>query len=209
MNDVAAVSEGIGSVFATRLDGLQGKGLANAAAALSSELNSRLERRGDLVDERIRRYEKAFEAAGHRCPLGPQLRGVRRTGLPGKLPLVDALLFHELTHGVLMGVQDAGPIEGGLVFSAARAGDGYRGMRGPVTCSAGEPVLRDDRGIIASVFQGPDARTHLTRRTTDVVLLAFGIGDVAPSEVSEGFEALEAFLAPFAAEPPARLIEAT
>jgi DNA/RNA-binding domain of Phe-tRNA-synthetase-like protein len=136
-------------------------------------LAARLVADGARIDERVERFDGFFRQRGHRCPLPHQLRKTRTQGLPRIDPLVDALLLLEMSHGLLMGIQDLARVEGTLVYDRAAAGEGFAGMRGAVSCGDGEPVVRDGAGIIAAYFQGPDHRTRITAETRDLLFLAF------------------------------------
>jgi DNA/RNA-binding domain of Phe-tRNA-synthetase-like protein len=126
------------------------------------------------IQARIDRFETFFRTHGFKCPLPRQFARVQQEGaLPAVTPFVDALLCAEMAHGLLMGVQDRTPIAGRLTYDLADGGEQYLGMRGTVTCRDNEMVLRDDRGIVASYFQGPDKRSAIQSSTRDLVFYAF------------------------------------
>ncbi len=155
------------------LSGVDREAAGREVADVRSSFPERVEANLEVICERVRAFEEFFRQHGHRCPLPIQLETTRRNGLAKIDPFVDALLYCELTSGLLMGVQDQAPMQGNLVYDVAEEGESFAGMRGPVRCSAGEIVLRDDLGIVASYFQGPDFRTRVTPKTTDLVFFAF------------------------------------
>jgi DNA/RNA-binding domain of Phe-tRNA-synthetase-like protein len=108
--------------------------------------------------------------------------------LPPASPIVQALLFAEMTTGLLMGAQDLSAIRGELVCDRAAAGEKFRGMRETVECREGEIILRDDEGIIATLFQGPDHRTRLKKNTKSVVFFVFSTPGLTMSDVQQGME---------------------
>lgn len=166
-----------------------------------------LEARLGQTQERIGRFDAFFREHGYRCPLPHQLATARKKGLPRIDPLVETLLYCEMTHGLLMGVQDWGKVEGGLVYDAAAADESFPGMRGTVECRAGEMVLRDDAGIIASYFQGPDQRTRVAPATKDAVFFAFAAPGIEPAELRAALERAAEVLAPASAGARIELLE--
>jgi len=138
------------------------------------------------VLNRIQAFDKFFTENGFRSPLGTQFEMVRSKGLPPGNPLVKALLLAEMSTGLLMGAQDATAIQGELVYDLASAGESFKGMRGTVQCRAGEIVLRDAEGIIASLFQGPDHRTRLAKATRDVIFFVFAVPGMDLEQLQEG-----------------------
>lgn len=74
-----------------------------------------------------------------------------------------------------MGAQDLNKVRGMLGYRRATAGEHFVGMRGNlISLSTGEPVVTDEGGVIAALFQGPDQRTRLSGDTSNVLWLAFG-----------------------------------
>jgi hypothetical protein len=130
--------------------------------------------------ENAKCYADWFGGHGHSSPLSGQLASFS-DGRPLRGPApVRALLHCELSHGVLMGVQDLDAVRGAIRVEYAVEGATFAGFRSPVTCRAGEPVLRDDVDIFASVFQGPDSRTGITRGTERLLILIFDAPGLSP-----------------------------
>ncbi|MEU9035358.1 phenylalanine--tRNA ligase beta subunit-related protein [Streptomyces sp. NPDC048352] len=162
-----------------------------ALGVLLDERRRELARRSDVEDvfaraaEVARVYARWFEAQGHTCPLPGQIAAARSKGLPSIMPTVDTLLYAELTTGVLMGVQDADAIDGELRFDWACEGESFTGFRSTVTCVRDEPVVRDATAIVASVLQGPDRRTSVTKSSRHLVFTVYD----APGLPAEAFDA--------------------
>lgn len=173
--------------FATIL-GADREAVGRAVADLRPSFPERLQESLDTVQARIDAFDAFFRQQDHHCPLPGQLKAARRKGLAKIDPFVDALLYCEMLTGLLMGVQDLAPMEGDLVYDTAQEGEAFAGMRGPVRCSAGEIVLRDDAGIVASYFQGPDFRTRVTPKTSDLVFFAFAAPDLGADVLREGLD---------------------
>lgn len=145
-------------------------------------------RREAMVDEIIRdrtsikasidTFVSWFRSAGHKCPLSRQFDRSITQGLPSGPAVVAALLYCEMTTGVLLGVQDLHAVDGTVRFDFAKDGERFDGFRGEVRCAQNEPVVRDDRGIIASVFQGPDLRTSVKEETRALMFYVFDSPDL-------------------------------
>ncbi len=142
------------------------------------------------VPRRIQAFDTFFAENGFRSPLGPQFEMVRRKGLPSGSALVQALLMAEMSTGLLMGAQDAAAIQGELVYDLAVDGESFKGMRGTVQCREGEIVLRDGESAIASLFQGPDQRTRLTKSTKDVIFFVFAVPGIDREQIQEGLDTI-------------------
>src|SRR5947209_8503957 len=144
----------------------------------------------ETVLRRIKAFDKFFSENGFHSPLAQQLEMVRKKGLPGGSAPVRALLFAEMNSGLLMGAQNADAIEGGLVYDVSGESENFQGMRAMVTCRQGELVLRDEKGIIASLFQGPDQRTRLTKETQNIIFFVFAVPGIEVQEIQEGLETI-------------------
>lgn len=119
-------------------------------------------------------FGEFFESHGHWSPLGGQLATAAKKGFRDVPAPVLSLLVAEAATGVLMGVQDGAAIDGAPRIDVLEDAESFEGMRGTVDCVPGEIVVRDDTGIIASLFQGPDRRTAVGPESTHLVYLAFG-----------------------------------
>lgn len=152
----------------------------------------------DSIVANIRAYERLFDERGYSCPLSQQFERVERSGLPRINHFVDTLLIGEMSTGLLMGVQDWERILPPLRFDVAEEGETYEGMRGQVVCRENEFVVRDTGGIIASYFQGPDARTAVGKQTKNAVYLGLGLPEMAADKVRGALEVCVGILKPAA-----------
>lgn len=144
----------------------------------SLDFSDRIMGRETQAEQAISAFDTFFKAEGYKCPLPGQFASTRKKGIPPAPPLVRALLYSEMTTGVLMGVQDGAKVDGELILDLAQAGETFPGMRGEVTCRAGELVVRDGSAIVASLFQGPDSRTQVDAATTAPIFSVFGAPDL-------------------------------
>lgn len=142
-------------------------------------------------------YE-AFFGSHHYPVTGQYGRFVKNAKLPAAT--APALLLSlELRTGVLLGLHRVKP--GGLIsFDVATEGEMFAGISGKdMQCSANEPVVRDDKGIIASVFQGPDARTKVdfdgVERIPEIVLIVMGYPGIAQARFDAALADCRGFIA--------------
>ncbi|HEY6474161.1 MAG TPA: hypothetical protein VIY26_14800, partial [Acidimicrobiales bacterium] len=135
-------------------------------------------------------FESFFAGRGHAVGLRKQVAGVAKRGFPPVPPPVLALLALEAATGVLMGVQDADAIREHVTLDVLPSPGSFVGMRGDaVECAAGELVVRDTDGVIASVFQGPDKRTAVGPASKNLLFYVF---DSHPSLGPDHAEAVDA-----------------
>jgi tryptophan 2,3-dioxygenase len=135
-------------------------------------------------------YQEFFR--GHTFPLARQWSSYERSR---RIPSKEApalLLSAEFRSGLLMGLHHAGKISGTLVADIAR-NESFVGLGGEaISCSMGEFVLRDSKGILASFFQGPDQRTavHLAngKIPDKLYLVIIGYPNLASSDLYQGMQ---------------------
>jgi hypothetical protein len=139
----------------------------------------------DEVMSRSRSFESFFAGTRYEFPLSSQMKSVEGKGFPPVPAQVLSLLVAETATGVLMGVQDASRIVGHIELDVLEAPDSFQGMRGEIRCGAGEIVVRDGISIVASYFQGPDKRTAVTRKSTELLYYVFST-PARPDCVSTG-----------------------
>jgi len=142
------------------------------------------------VLRRMQALESFFTAHGSHSPLTRQFERARKKGLPPGDPVVQALLMAEISSGLLMGAQNLDALQGGLIYDLAKDGEKFTGMRGDIQCRAGELVLRDSKGTIASLLQGPDFRTRLSDDTANVVFFVFSVPGIDSTEVRQALDEL-------------------
>lgn len=153
-------------------------------------------------------YQTLFSEHRHVSPLGKQLDRVLAEGLEPVNILASTgsfLIALEMLTGLLLGVADRDRLSGVVTFDIAAAGESFRGLqRREIVCGAGEWVLRDEKGIIASYFQGPDSRTALSLAprpdgglpVKNVCIVALGAPGISPDTIRQGGELIEELLRP-------------
>ena len=125
---------------------------------IAPSLSSIVSERSETIKTSLTGYKGYF--GNHTYPVDRQISNFKRKNAlpPSAVPAL--LLSLEIRSGGLFGLHDLARVYGQIVFDTASDGESFEGISGKlVRCTAHEPILRDDRGIIASLFQGPDKRT--------------------------------------------------
>ena len=96
--------------------------------------------------------------------------------IPTWSPLVDAVTLAELKNLVLMAPLDLDRVEGALVFDQGQEGEEFfRLGGGSVRLRQGDLVLRDEKDILLSYFEGPGEKTKITASTKNCLVLGLGV----------------------------------
>jgi len=142
-----------------------------------------------LVEQRINLYDQFFKAWGYLCPLPGHLKKVIDMGFPIVNLYIDTHIMAETGHGILMAIQDLGRFDGSWRLDLAQEGEVFEGVSGrELHCKEGEIILRDDSGIVCSLFQGPDSRTRVGEKTKDIVVYVFTAPGISEEPVRQGIE---------------------
>lgn len=155
------------------------------------EFLRRVRRRANLtqVNERIQLYDQFFSAWGYPCPLPGHLKKIIDMGFPIVNLYIDTHIMAETGHGILMAIQDLERFDGPWKLDLAEEGETFEGVSGrQIVCKEGEIVLRDQSGIVCSLFQGPDSRTRVRETTKDIVVYVFTAPGISEEPVIEGIK---------------------
>jgi DNA/RNA-binding domain of Phe-tRNA-synthetase-like protein len=135
-----------------------------------------------LAQPQLAAYQRHYRAFGQTYHVLRQLESVALKGRPLSSPgggLVSAMFGAELESGLLTAGHDADALAGDLLVDCAGEGDRFVGIGGSErTARPGDMLIRDGRGIISAVLDGPDERTRLgpsTRRALFVTYAPAGI----------------------------------
>lgn len=132
--------------------------------------------KGNLSDiqQRINGYTQFFAKNGYQCPLKAQIKTLLQRGFPTINFYVDILLITEMKYGVLMGIQDLDRVEGSnLCLDLSEENENFMGFRKRISCRRDAIVIRDEKDIIASYFEGPDRKTSITPATKNILIYGF------------------------------------
>jgi DNA/RNA-binding domain of Phe-tRNA-synthetase-like protein len=127
-----------------------------------------------IIQQRIDKYTQFFAQNGYQCPLKAQIKTLLQRGFPTINFYVDILLITEMKYGILMGIQDLDRAEGSkLCLDLSEENENFMGFRERISCRKDAIVIRDEKDIIASYFEGPDKKTSVTSTTKNILIYGF------------------------------------
>jgi DNA/RNA-binding domain of Phe-tRNA-synthetase-like protein len=164
------------------------------------EFLRKMRRRSNLarVEEQTNLYDQFFKEWGYPCPLPGHLKRTVEMGFPIVNLYIDTHIIAEMCHGILMAIQDLDRFQGQWRLGLAYEEETFQGVYGKVlSCRDGEIVLRDETGIVCSLFQGPDFRTKVDASSKNIVIYVFTAPGIQQEQVEKGIklviETLEKF----------------
>jgi DNA/RNA-binding domain of Phe-tRNA-synthetase-like protein len=209
------LAAGVGEAFAAwtiglmEMDGLGARGGASGrlpdleayARRVEEELKERfggLPRKELAATRPLEAYQAHFAARGKAYPVLLQAEAIasrgRRLEMPD--PLVLAMFAAELDCLLLVAGHDLDKLEAPLELAAA---DGARPMPtlggAEKIPPAGDLVMSDARGIVASVLLGPDSRTSLTATTSRALFVLYAPPGIGIAQVAGGLDRVSAAIA--------------
>ena len=102
---------------------------------------------------------------------------------------IDTHILAEMCQGILMAIQDLDRFQGMWKLDLASDGETFQGVSGKmILCKEGEIVLRDDGGIVCSLFQGPDFRTKIDSSSKNIVVYVFTAPGILEEQVEKGLQ---------------------
>ena len=131
--------------------------------SVEASLRSRFANEAIDGDPVARAYAAYFRRFGGRYPVAHQAKTIL-AGRPIKSTsaLVEVMFTAELESLILTSGHDLHALHGPLAVDVAAPGDAYAKLSGKdQMLRAGDMIVRDAEGIIASVAHGPDERTRL------------------------------------------------
>jgi DNA/RNA-binding domain of Phe-tRNA-synthetase-like protein len=155
------------------------------------ELLRKMRRKANLaqIEERIHRYDQFFQEWGYPCPLPGHFKRTVEMGFPIVNLYIDTHLMAEMCHGILMAIQDLDRFQGMWKLDLAGDGETFQGVSGKtILCKKDEIVLRDEGGIVCSLFQGPDFRTKIDSSSKNIVVYVFTAPGILEEHVSNGIQ---------------------
>jgi DNA/RNA-binding domain of Phe-tRNA-synthetase-like protein len=142
-----------------------------------------------LIEERLYRYDQFFQEWGYPCPLPGHFKKTVEMGFPIVNLYIDTHIMAEMFQGILMAIQDLDRFQGLWKLDLATDGESFQGVSGKsILCKEGEIVLRDDGGIVCSLYQGPDFRTKIGSLTKNIVVYVFTAPGVLEEQVEKGLQ---------------------
>jgi DNA/RNA-binding domain of Phe-tRNA-synthetase-like protein len=155
------------------------------------ELLRKMRRRANLaqLEERIHLYDQFFKEWGYPCPLPSHFKRAIEMGFPIVNLYIDTHIMAEMCYGILMAIQDLDRFHGGWRLDLAEEGETFQGVSGKmIRCKEDEIVLRDGKGMVCSLFQGPDFRTRVEPDSMNIVVYVFTAPGILEEHVSSGLQ---------------------
>ena len=155
------------------------------------ELLRKMRRRANLahIEEQINLYDQFFKEWGYPCPLPGHLKRTIGMGFPIVNLYIDTHIMAEMCHGILMAIQDMDRFDGQWRLDLAQEGETFEGVSGRMLmCKEEEIVLRDEKEIVCSLFQGPDSRTKIDESSKNIVVYVFTAPGIQMEHVSNGIQ---------------------
>ncbi len=155
------------------------------------EFLRKMRRRTSLaqIEERINLYDQFFKEWGYPCPLLGHFKRTIEMGFPIVNLYIDTHIIAEMCHGILMAIQDLDRFQGKWRLDLASEEETFQGVSGNmIRCKKEEIVLRDEEGIVCSLFQGPDFRTKVDASSKDIVVYVFTAPGVQEEQISNGIQ---------------------
>jgi DNA/RNA-binding domain of Phe-tRNA-synthetase-like protein len=155
------------------------------------DLLRKMRRRANLaqIEERIHLYDQFFKDWGYSCPLPGHFKRAVDMGFPIVNLYIDTHIMAEMCHGILMAIQDLDRFDGPWRLDLAREGETFEGVSGRILfCKEEEIVLRDEKEIVCSLFQGPDSRTKIDESSKNIVVYVFTAPGIQEEHIAKGIQ---------------------
>jgi len=155
------------------------------------DLLRKMRRRANLaqIEERVHLYDQFFKEWGYLCPLPGHFKRAVDMGFPIVNLYIDTHIMAEMNHGILMAIQDFDRFERKWRLDLASGGETFEGVSGRMLiCKEEEIVLRDEKEIVCSLFQGPDSRTKIDESSKNIVVYVFTAPGIQMEHVSNGIQ---------------------
>jgi DNA/RNA-binding domain of Phe-tRNA-synthetase-like protein len=155
------------------------------------EFLRKMRRRTSLaqIEERINLYDQFFKEWDYPCPLPGHFKRTIEMGFPIVNLYIDTHIIAEMYHGILMAIQDLDRFHGEWRLDLANEVETFQGVSGKmIRCKEKEIVLRDETGVVCSLFQGPDFRTKIDVSSKNIVVYVFTAPGIEEEHVSKGLQ---------------------
>jgi DNA/RNA-binding domain of Phe-tRNA-synthetase-like protein len=140
------------------------------------------------VIEAYSMYYKRFKKTYH---LIPQLESVifHDKKINSPISLLQAVFTTELKNMLLTAVHDLDAIQFPITIGLASGEEKYQLLNGSETFTkSGDMYMSDQSGVISSIIYGPDLRTKVTRKTSNVLIVVYTPDGIGAERVECHFE---------------------
>jgi len=151
---------------------------------------------GPQEDEIIGSYNAYFKKWDKKYPIIFQVETIKQgNNLPNISLLVDSMFLAELKNRILTSGHDLNALRDNLMFDISEGNEQYLKLNNDSQKIKNDDViLKDERGILASILYGPAKRTSITPNTKNAVYFAwcpYGIGeDLIRAHLNDIFSSL-------------------
>jgi DNA/RNA-binding domain of Phe-tRNA-synthetase-like protein len=155
------------------------------------EMLRKMRRKNNLIriEEQINLYNQFFKEWGYPCPLPNHFKRTIEMGFPIVNLYIDSHIIAEMCYGILMAIQDLDRFTGDWRLDLADNGETFQSVSGRiVSCRQGEIVLRDNTGVVCSLFQGPDFRTRVDASSKNIAVYVFTAPGIQEEQVDNGLK---------------------
>jgi len=123
------------------------------------------------VDNTIQSYDSYFKNWGKTYPIKYQINTIRKgVSFPQVSVLVDSMFLAELKNKYLTSGHDLKTLQGDLIFDITEGGEKYVKLnRKEQALKLNDVILKDEKGILASILYGPALRTSITSLTENAL----------------------------------------
>lgn len=156
--------------------------------AINKNYDERLEREKRALEEfirvnyqepdklrRVQEYNNFYRKLEGTFPIEYQLRSILAGNqIPAVSCLVEVMFMNELRHCCLTAGHDLEAIQGDLILDLAEGNESYIKINDQEqTIKKGDIILKDQVGIVASVFYGPDSRTKIISISRNIIYMNY------------------------------------
>jgi len=124
-----------------------------------------------IVKGTIQSYDSYFKKWGKTYPIKYQINTIRNGGsFPQVSVLVDSMFLAELKNKYLTSGHDLQALEGDLTFDVTVGGERYVKLnQKKQILKKNDIILKDEKGILASILYGPALRTSISSHTENAL----------------------------------------
>jgi len=124
-----------------------------------------------IIDDTIQSYDSYFKKWGKTYPINYQISTIRKgVSFPQVSVLVDSMFLAELKSKYLTSGHDLKTLQGDLTFDVTEGGERYVKLnRKEQTLKMNDIILKDGKGVLASILYGPALRTSITSHTENAL----------------------------------------
>jgi len=152
-------------------------------------------------------YSTYYKKFGYTYHVLPQVESiVRGKSIPSVNPLVEAMFMAELKNMLLTAGHDLEKIELPLSFEISSGENSYTGMNGKdINAVEDDFMVKDNQSVISSILRGPDKRTCITGKTSQILFAVYAPEGIKEETVYSHLDDIESYVRIFSPEAGTRM----